>query len=130
MNEDQKKNLDDAKAEYEYIYKQLRFVKDVPTKGELVKGISMRARDIGLENKPDKERVFNLSAYNFTEMFWDYCPECGSKDILQVSAKGNQWKGCYRCRLILDDKKAQIRTMTKTRKPKEEPFGAKVTSTE
>ncbi len=130
MSDDYDKAIDQAVSEYKGLYRdKMKFVKQVSVRAELVKAVSMRARDIYREKASFSEVqfTFHLVAYDFENMIWVKCPGCGSPDI-QKETDGTPWKGCYTCRVLLDDKNALIRSMKRGGKKavKEEPFGAKV----
>ena len=123
-----KENIDTAIAEYEYCYKRLKFVKSIEGKCELVKGVSMLAKDIALAKGSIKypQFTFTVTAYDFTNQVWDRCPGCGDPSINHDS-DGHKWQGCFTCHVLLREN-GIIQSMdpTKKRRGKSEPFGHKV----
>jgi len=123
--------IDQAVSEYKELYtKSMKFVNPVAVRAELVKAVSMRARDIYRENTaPTKKFAFTVTVFNPERGQWERCPGCGSPDINQ-DKNGHSWQGCYPCDILLGSN-GVIKSMdhTKNRKPKEEPFGAKVEGT-
>jgi hypothetical protein len=121
------KALDQANAEFKQLYtSKMKYLKKTDDRVTAAKMVIMRARDIEREANNGNgvpQFVFNLVAYDFENMLWLKCPGCGNPEIHQES-NGVKWKGCYKCRVLLDDKKAQIRSMLPpgAKKPKQEPW--------
>ena len=128
MTDDYDKAIDQAVGEYKGLYTdKMKFVKQVAVRAELVKAVSMRAKDIYRESQaPTRKFAFTITAFDFEKRLWKVCPGCGSLDINKDS-NGHAWQGCYVCDVLLGSN-GVIQSMdhTKKNKKKEEPFGAKV----
>ena len=72
------------------------------------------------------EFSFTITAFDLDKRLWDRCPGCGDP-LINHDSNGHAWQGCYKCDILLGSN-GVIQSMdhTKGKKPKEEPFGAKV----
>jgi len=127
MPEDYDKAIDQAVSEYKGLYtEKMKFVKQVSVRAELVKAVSMRARDIYREGLvPNKKFAFTVTMYDPEKGLWARCPGCGDPEINRDS-NGHAWQGCYKCDILLGSN-GVIQSMDHSKnKKKGEPFGAKV----
>lgn len=128
MIDDYAKAIDQAVSEYKGLYTdKMKFVKQVAVRAELVKAVSMRARDIYREAQvATKKFSFCVLSFNLERGPWDRCPGCGDPEINKDS-NGHAWQGCYKCDILLGSN-GVIQSMdhSKNKKKKEEPFGAKI----
>ena len=117
MTETYREALDMAAGEYKEVYQtRMKFIRGTEERVSACNMVMMRARDLEKElngdgNGPD---TFNLSMYDFEENHWKGCPCCGSPEINQKSAAGNDYLGCKKCGVLLN--LGQIKLMRKPRK--------------
>jgi hypothetical protein len=128
MADDYQQAIEQAVREYKGLYtKDLKFVKKADARAEVMRGVASRARDIYRENMaPTRKFSFTISAFDVDKRLWDRCPGCGDP-LINRDSNGHAWQGCYKCDVLLGSN-GVIQSMdhTKGKKPKEEPFGAKV----
>lgn len=103
MTEEYDQAIDQAVAEFKRLYTtDMKFVKPSAVKAELVKAVSMRAKDIYREGQqPLKKFKFDIRAYNLDRSLWDACPGCKDVEITHKSDNGHEWQGCYKCDILL-----------------------------
>ena len=119
MTELYKEALDQAAGEYKGLYcGPMRFIKGTEERVSACNMVMMRGRDLEkeLNGEGDGPDTFNLSAYDFEENSWKYCPCCGAPEIQQKSPDGKDYLGCKKpsCRVLLNQ--MQIKLMKKPRK--------------
>lgn len=117
MTELYKEALEMASDEYLSLYsKKMKKVESPDARASAVNMVMMRARDLEkeLNGEGDGPDTFNLSAYDFEENCWKYCPCCGAPEIQQKSREGKDYLGCKKCGVLLN--MGQIKLMKKPRK--------------
>lgn len=117
MTELYKEALDQASEEYLSLYTgKMKRVRGTEERTSACNMVMMRARDLEkeLNGTGDGPDTFNLSAYDFEENQWKYCPCCGSPEIQQKSREGKDYIGCKKCGVLLNQ--GQIKLMKKPRK--------------
>ena len=119
MTELYKEALEQAAGEYKEVYQtKMKFIKGTEERVSASNMVMMRARDLEkeLNGEGDDPDTFNLSAYDFEENQWKYCPCCGAPEIQQKSPDGKDYLGCKKpsCRVLLNQ--MQIKLMKKPRK--------------
>ncbi len=116
MTELFKEALDQAAEEYKGLYSgRMKYIRGTEERTSACNMVMMRARDLerelnGDDSGPD---TFNVSAYDFEENHWKYCPCCGTPEIQQKSRKGKDYLGCKKCGVLLNP--GQIKLMKKPR---------------
>jgi len=104
-----------AQAKMELIETDKALAKELPhllprDRAELLKTIFNRARDIGRDNHREEnheqidEQVKepDLTKFDKPSQTWMECPVCHTKDIMQQSARGRRFQGCYKCGILLN----------------------------
>ena len=110
------KVLAEISDEYKEVWNRLSFIKDDHARARATNNILM-SKDLPprelppevaqavAERKEETESKHRVGSFNFRENSWDHCPECGTKDIKQTSAKGRPYTACTRkCDIFLNDK--------------------------